>query len=335
MGRYIVRRLAQAVLMLFALSIVLFLLLYLIPGGPQAVLFNPRLGLAARNAISAKYGLTDIHGNPQPLPLQYLNYMQHLFQGDLASFNTGRPVLVEIGDRLPYTLQLFALSLTFAVIVALLLGVISAIRQYSITDYAATIGAYFGIAMPVFFIALVLQYLFGVLLQPFFVTVTGSNWPIFGIASPDADSYSFFQLIGDRLQHLFLPTLALSLIFIAAWSRYLRSSMLDTVKQDFIRTARAKGLSGRAVFFRHALRNALIPFITVVAIDFAGFAGGAVITETVFGLPGIGKLFYDSLGARDYPVLLTLLLFAAVVVIFFNLLADLLYAVLDPRISYS
>jgi peptide/nickel transport system permease protein len=135
--------------------------------------------------------------------------------------------------------------------------------------------------------------------------------------------------------HLTLPTIALSLIFIAGWSRYLRSSMLDTVKQDYIRTARAKGLSSRAVFFRHALRNALIPFVTVVAIDLAGFAGGAVITETVFGLPGIGKLFFDSLGARDYPILLTLLLFAATVVILFNLLADLLYAVLDPRITYS
>ncbi|MGH2503597.1 MAG: ABC transporter permease [Ktedonobacterales bacterium] len=329
MGRYIIRRLAQAALMLFLLSIALFLLLYLIPGGPQAVLFNPRLDGAARAALAEKYGLN------QPLPLQYVSYMQHLFQGNLDSFNTGRPVLLEIGDRLPYTLQLFALSLTCAVILALLLGVISAIRQYSITDYVATIVAYFGIAMPVFFIALVLQYLFGVILQPFFATVTGSPWPVFGISSPNADTYTPLQLIADRLQHLILPTIALSLLFVASWSRYLRSSMLDTVKQDYVRTARAKGLSNRAVFFRHALRNALIPFVTVVAIDFAGFAGGAVITETVFGLPGIGKLFFDSLGARDYPVLLTLLLFAATMVVFFNLLADLLYGVLDPRISYS
>lgn len=329
MGRYIVRRLAQAALMLFVLSIVLFMLLYLIPGGPQAVLFNPHLGKAARDALTVKYGLN------QPLPVQYVTYMQHLFRGDLDSFNTGRPVQVEIGSRLPYTLQLFALSLTGAVIIALLLGVISAIRQYSLTDYVATIGAYFGIAMPIFFIALVLQYIFGVVLRPFFTNVMGTGWPIFGIASPDADSYSFPLLVWDRLVHLTLPAIALSLIFIASWSRYLRSSMLDTVKQDYIRTARAKGLSNRAVFFRHALRNALIPFITVVAIDIAGFAGGAVITETVFGLPGIGKLFYDSLGARDFPILLTLLLFAAVVVILVNLLADLLYAVLDPRITYS
>ena len=329
MGRYIVRRLAQAALMLFLLSIVLFLLLYLIPGGPQAVLFNPRLGKAARDALAAKYGLN------QPLPLQYVNYMQHLFQGDLDSFNTGRPVQVEIGARLPYTMQLFALSLTCAVVIALVLGVVSAIRQYSLTDYIATIGAYFGIAMPIFFIALVLQYVFGVLLRPFFTTVLGTGWPVFGISSPDADSYPFFWFAWDRLLHLILPAIALSLIFIAAWSRYLRSSMLDTVKQDFIRTARAKGLSNRRVFFRHALGNALIPFITVVAIDIAGFAGGAVITETVFGLPGIGKLFYDSLGARDYPILLTLLLFAATVVVIVNLLADLLYGVLDPRITYS
>lgn len=329
MGRYIIRRLVQAVVMLFLLSIAFFLLLYMIPGGPQAVLFNPRLGRAARDALADKYGLN------RPLPLQYVSYMQHLFAGDLDSFNTGRPVQLEIGDRLPYTLQLFALALTFAVIVALLLGVVAAIRQYSLTDYVTTIGAYFGIAMPVFFIALVLQYLFGVILRPFFLTVLGTNWPIFGVSSSNADSLSPIQFIGDRLMHFTLPTIALSMIFIASWSRYLRSSMLDTVKQDYIRTARAKGLSNRAVFFRHALRNALIPFITVVAIDFAGIAGGAVITETVFGLPGIGKLFFDSLSARDYPILLTLLLFAATVVIFFNLLADLLYAVLDPRITYS
>lgn len=329
MGRYIIRRLAQAGVMLFLLSIVFFLLLYMIPGGPQAVLFNPRLGKAARDALAAKYGLN------RPLPLQYVSYMQHLFQGDLDSFNTGRPVQLEIGDRLPYTLQLFAFALTFAVIIALLLGVISAIRQYSLTDYLTTIGAYFGIAMPVFFIALVLQYLFGVILRSFFLTTLGTNWPIFGVSSNNADSLPPLQFIGDRLMHLTLPTIALSMIFIASWSRYLRSSMLDTVKQDYIRTARAKGLSNRAVFFRHALRNALIPFITVVALDFAGIAGGAVITETVFGLPGIGKLFFDSLSARDYPILLTLLLFAATVVILFNLLADLLYAVLDPRITYS
>lgn len=329
MGRYIVRRLAQALLMLFVLSMVLFALLYLIPGGPQAVLFNPHLNGAARAALAHKYGLD------KPLPVQYVLFMQNLFSGTLDSFNTGRPVQLEIGSRLPYTIQLFALSLTFAVIIALLLGVVSAIRQYSVTDYAATIAAYFGIAMPIFFIALVLQNLFGVILQPFFITTMGQAWPIFGISSPDADSYGFFQLVGDRIIHLILPTFALSLVFIASWSRYLRSSMLDTVKQDYIRTARAKGLSGRAVFFKHALRNALMPFITVVAIDVAGFASGAVITESVFGLPGIGKLFLDSLSARDYPVLLTLLLFAALIVVLFNLIADVLYGILDPRISYS
>jgi peptide/nickel transport system permease protein len=329
MGRYVVRRLAQSVLMLFLLSIFLFLLLHLIPGGPEQVLFNPRLGAAQRAALAHKYGLD------QSLPLQYAFYMEHLFRGDLDSFNTGRPVLVEIGARLPFTMQLFACALIFAVIIALLLGVVSAVRQYSLVDYSATVGAYFGIAMPIFFIALVLQYLFGIILQPFFVNVFGFNWPIFGLSSPNASSLPPLQFIGDRLLHLVLPTIALSLIFIAGWSRYLRSSMLDTVKQDFIRTARAKGLSSGTIFFRHALRNALIPFVTVVAIDIAGFAGGAVITETVFALPGVGKLFYDSLGARDYPILLTLLLFAAAVVIAFNLIADILYGVLDPRISYS
>jgi peptide/nickel transport system permease protein len=329
MGRYIIRRLLQAVFLLFMLSIFLFLLLHLLPGGPQNVLFNPRLTRAARAALAHKYGLD------KPLPLQYLFYMQHLFQGDLTSINTNRPVLLEIGSRLQYTLQLFALALSFALVIALLLGVISAVRQYSVTDYTVTVLSYFGIAMPVFFFALILQQLFGVTLRPFFENVLGFDWPVFGVTSNDTSSFTTLQLIGDRLLHLALPTLVLSLLFIAQWSRYLRSSMLDTVKQDYIRTARAKGLSGRTVFFRHALRNALIPFITVVALDFAGFAGGAVITETKFALPGVGKLFYDSLTYRDFPVLLTLLLFIAAVVILFNLLADVLYGVLDPRISYS
>ena len=139
----------------------------------------------------------------------------------------------------------------------------------------------------------------------------------------------------DYLIHLILPTIVLSILFIASWSRYLRSSMLDTVKQDYIRTARSKGLSSRSVFFRHALRNALIPFITVVAIDFGGIAGGAVITETIFAWPGMGYLFYDALTSRDYPILIAMLLFAAASVIIFNLIADVLYGVVDPRIRYS
>jgi peptide/nickel transport system permease protein len=328
MGRYIIRRLLQAVLLLFLLSIFLFVMLHLLPGGPQQVLFNPRLSKAARAALAAKYGVD------KPLPVQYLFYMQHLLQGDLTSFGTGQPVFSEIGDRLPYTLQLFAAALGFALVVALLLGVIAAVRQYSVTDYTVTVLSYFGIAMPVFFFALILQKLFGVILRPYFNSL-GFNWPIFGLTAVDTTGFTPLDYITSRLFHLILPTLVLSLLFIAQWSRYLRSSMLDTVKQDYIRTARAKGLGGSAVFFRHALRNALIPFVTVVALDFAGFAGGAVITETKFALPGIGKLFFDSLSLRDYPILLTMLLFAAMVVVLFNLIADLLYGVLDPRISYS
>ena len=158
--------------------------------------------------------------------------------------------------------------------------------------------------------------------------------PDYGIATPNAD----FGPVGnfeDRLVHLVLPTIVLSLLFIAGWSRYLRSSMLDVVKQDYVRTARAKGLAGRVVFFRHALRNALIPLITQLAIDFGAFAGGAAITETVFGWPGVGKFFIDALRNRDYPVLMALLLIATASVLIFNLIADLLYGVVDPRIRYS
>ena len=333
MGRYIVRRLLQAVLLLFLLSIGLFVLLHLLPGGPEAVLFNPRLSGAARLALAVKYGLRYPDGTMVPLPLQYLFYVQHLFQGDLTSITTNQPVLSEIGDRLPATLELFGAALGFAVVAALLLGVLSAVRQYSLLDYVVTVLSYFGIAMPIFFLGFILQQALGIQARPFFCQFVCI--PTFGRTSPDTSGFTQLQIIGDYLVHLILPATALSLLFIAQWSRYLRSSMLDTVRQDYIRTARAKGLSGRTVFFRHALRNALIPFITVVALDFAGAAGGAVITETIFAWPGIGRLFYDSLTTRDYPILLTMLLFAAAVVILFNLAADLFYAVLDPRIRYS
>jgi len=180
--------------------------------------------------------------------------------------------------------------------------------------------------MPVFWFGLILQEIFGV----------GLHWlPVFGNTSADTSGFSQADLILDRVEHLILPAIMLSVLFIATWSRYLRSSMLDVVKQDYVRTAKAKGLSSRAVFFRHALRNALIPLVTVVALSFGGIVGGAVVTETVFAWPGMGSLFFSALGLPDYPVLMAFLLLGSASVIAFNLLADILYAVIDPRIRYS
>lgn len=330
MRRYIIRRLLQAVLLLFILSIFFFLLIHAIPGGPERVFLAPRQTAEARRQIIHNLGLD------QPLYIQYLKWLGGLLHGDLGtSFTDNQPVASDIVARIPATLELFAAALSFALVVAIIFGVVSAVRQYSILDYTLTTFAYFGISMPIFWFGLILQELFGVTLLPMFYYSFGLRWPIFGLSAPDTSDYSTLQLFGDRLLHLVLPTLVLSLLFIAGWSRYLRSSMLDTVKQDYIRTARAKGLGGRTIFFRHALRNALIPFVTVVAIDFGGIFAGATITETVFAWPGLGLLFFDSLDDRNYPILLAMLLIAATSVIVFNLIADVLYGVIDPRIRYS
>lgn len=316
-----IRRLLQAVLLLFILSIGLFLLIHAIPGGPERVFLAPHETAAERQAIIHNFGLD------QPLYVQYLRWIGGALHGDFGtSFVDYQSVSSDIGSRLPATLELFVASLGFALIVAILGGVISAVRQYSITDYTITTLSYFGISMPIFWFALILQNIFGVNLHML---------PVFGQNSYNTSGFSAFDYFDDYLVHLILPMICLSLLFIAGWSRYLRSSMLDTVKQDYIRTARAKGLSFTRIFFRHALRNALIPFVTVVAIDFGGIASGAVITETVFAWPGIGYLFYGALTDRDYPILLAMLLLAAASVITFNLVADILYGVIDPRIRYS
>jgi peptide/nickel transport system permease protein len=203
--------------------------------------------------------------------------------------------------------------------------VISAVRQGTLTDYSLTILAYIGISMPAFLLGLFLQDIFGVWLHWLPTSGTGS----YGYGLSPLDS------LIDRLQHLILPVIALSILFIAGWSRYMRSSTIEVVKQDYMRTARAKGVASAPLLFRHALRNAVIPLITIVALDFGAIAGGATITEGVFAWPGMGLLFIDSLTRRDYPVLIAMLMLSAFFVIAFNLIADILYAVMDPRIRYS
>lgn len=321
MRRYIIRRLIQAVVMLFVMTIIFFLLIHAIPGGPDRVLFNPKLPPAVRVQLRHQFGLD------QPLYIQYWNWLTQVLHGNFGySFVDNQTVMSDIGARAPATIELFVVGMLFALIVAVLLGVFSAVRQYSLTDYVATVVAYFGISMPVFFFGLVLQEIFAVQLGWF---------PDLGRASVDQSGFTALEVFEDYAVHLVLPVLMFSLLFIAVWSRYLRSSMLDVVKQDYVRTARAKGLSSRVVFFRHALRNALIPLITQVAIDFGGIAAGAVITESIFAWPGLGQLFLASLTNRDYPVILAMLIFITASVIVANLIADVLYGVVDPRIRYS
>ncbi|HEX9133192.1 MAG TPA: ABC transporter permease [Ktedonobacteraceae bacterium] len=320
MGRYIIRRILQAIPLLFFLSIGMFGLIHLLPGGPEAVLFNPHMTAQARASLRANLGLDD------PVPVQYVKWLTSALTFNFGfSFATYEPVSQVIARRFPPTLELFGTALLLALILAILLGVISAVRQGTLTDYSLTVLAYFGIAMPVFLLGLFAQDIFAVWLHWLPTSGTGS----YGAPLAPFDAFM------DHLQHLVLPMLVLAVAFIAGWSRYMRSSMIETVKQDYMRTARAKGVAPATVLFRHALRNAVIPLITVVALDFGAIAGGATITEGVFAWPGMGLLFIDSLGRRDYPVLLAMLMIGAVFVITFNLIADILYAVMDPRIRYS
>src|SRR5947209_9752894 len=289
MGRYIIRRLLQAILLLFLLSLGMFLLLHLMPGGPVGVLFNPRQSGAVKAALTKQFGLD------QPLIVQYFKWLGSALVGNFGySFADFQPVTQIIAHRFPATLELFTYALTFALILAIILGVISAVRQGSITDYTLTSLSYFGISMPIFLFGLFAQYIFGVWL----------HW----LPTSGTETYGYtFDAFGkylDHLSHLLLPMLVLSLTFIAGWSRYMRSSMIEVVKQDYMRTARAKGVGPVSILFRHALRNAVIPLVTVVALDFGAVAGGATITEGIFAWPGMGLLFFQSLEARDYPILL-------------------------------
>ncbi len=320
MGRYVIRRLLQAIPLLLLVSVFMFLLIHALPGGPEQVIFNPHLSPAGRAALRARFGLDD------SLPIQYLKWLKNIITGDFGfSFATNQPVSQILSDRFPATLKLFVLAFALALVFAILLGIISAIRQNTITDYILTSVSYFGIAMPAFLLGIFLQDIFAVQLHLLPVSGTSTSGMTF-------DAFNSFL---DGFLHLLLPMLTLSILFVAGWSRYMRSSMIEVVKQDYIRTARAKGVSTTSILLGHALRNAVIPLITVVAIDFGSVAGGAVLTEGIFAWPGMGSLFLGSLDSRDFPVLLAILILSAILVISFNLIADILYAVMDPRIRYS
>lgn len=314
---YATRRLLQLIPLLFGISIVLFAVIQAAPGGPEGALLNS--GRFIDPAVIEAY--RERLGVDQPVHVQYVRWLTAAISGDFGtSFSTTRPVSEMIAERLPATLELMGAAFLFAAIVAIFLGVVSAIKQYSWFDHLGTGLSFVGIAMPVFWFALILQLVFGVLL----------GWlPIAGTETVGATS------LGDHLLHLVLPTVVLSFNYIAGWSRYLRSSLIDVMRADYIRTARAKGLPERRVIGVHALRNALIPLLSVMALNLSSLFSGAVITETVFAWPGIGRLFVQAMFARDYPLLMGILMLGSLMVIVFNLVADLLYGALDPRIRFD
>lgn len=303
--------------MLLGISVVVFAIIQAAPGGPETMLLQSgrMVDPAAVEAYRVRLGLD------QPVPVQYARWLGAAAQGDLGvSFTSGRPVARVILERLPATVELMGTSFLLAAVLALLVGVVSAVRQYSWFDHVGTGLSFTGIAMPVFWFGLILQLVFAVQL----------GWlPVSGRRTVGVSS------ILDHARHLVLPALVLSLRYVAGWSRYLRSSMLGALRSDYIRTARAKGLSERQVVWGHALRNAMVPVVSVMALDTAGLFSGAIITEVVFAWPGIGRLFVVSMEQRDYPVLMGVLLMGSLMVILFNLLADLVYGWLDPRIRYD
>ena len=312
---YVAKRIGFAVLMLVGVSIILFTIMRLAPGGPEAVLVGGEFSQEAAAQIRQRLGLD------RPLVLQYASWAGAALRGDLGrSFKTGDAVTVLILDRLGPTLQLTGCALAFALVVAVPLGVLAAVRRGSIWDTLGSSVSLFGVSFPSFWLGIMLILLFSEVL---------GLLPASGLSE-----YGREGDVAARVRHLVLPTLTLGLIQMAAFMRFTRSSLLEVLRQDYVRTARAKGLSGTRVVWRHALRNALIPVITVVGLSLPTLVGGAVLTETVFAWPGIGRLAVGAVFERDYPVIMGVNLMIAAVVITANLVTDLAYCVIDPRISY-
>jgi peptide/nickel transport system permease protein len=315
-SEYLTRRIAGVAPMLLAVSAVVFGILHLVPGGPLAVyLENPSLTPDQIETLRRQLGLD------QPVPIQYLLWLKSFVVGDWGfSFVSGRPAEEVVLERVPATLFLMGSAFLLAGMIAVPLGVFTALHQYSPLDYIATAGAFFGISMPTFWFALMLQLAFAI----------GLGWlPSAGMLDIADGS------VPDRLRHVVLPATVLSLLYIARWTRYVRSAILEAIRLDHVQVARAKGLFERQVILRHVLRNALIPVLTVVAVDLAALFSGAVVTETVFAWPGMGQLFIASLLKVDYTVLMGILMIGSAAVILLNLAVDLMYAWLDPRIHYA
>lgn len=319
MGRYILRRLLISIPTLLAISAVLFAILALAPGDPMSQFaLNPEVPPEVRERVKASLGLD------QPLPIRYAKWIGGIVTGDFGfSFATRGPVTDLIVQRLPNTLLVLGVAYTISVLIAIPIGILSAVRRYSVFDYGATTMAFIGISVPTFFTGLLLIIIFAVKLK-WFPFLYDSR-----VVVHDLDT------LGQQLRQSIMPIAVLTLFNTAQLTRYVRSEMLENLPQDYVRTARAKGLHERPVIARHVLRNSLIPVVTLIALGIPTIFTGAIITEQIFAIPGIGHLLVKSIFSTDTPVVLAITFLFAALVVFFNLVADVLYAVLDPRIRYS
>jgi len=318
--KYIIRRIVQAIPILFGITLLTFMIMQLAPGNPMVTMIDPSISMEDLARAEQSLGLD------RPLIVQYWQWLKQILSGNLGyTIRTGQPVSALIGARLPATLLLTSTALVISFILGVPLGVFSASHKYSIPDYGLTLGAFVGISIPGFFLGLGLIYIFALKLGWF---------PTSGLMGIGMN-YEGWPYFIDRVRHLFLPALALALPNMAAVMRFTRSSMIEVLTHDYIRTSRAKGLSAKVVLFKHALRNSLIPVITIFGLSIPFLFGGAYITEQVFNWPGMGSLGIAAITGREYPIVMGLNLFTSTLVLMGNLIADILYAFVDPRIRYS
>ena len=334
--RYICKRLLNLIPVLLGITLLVFAFLHLIPGDPALVMLGDRASPEQVEAMREQLGLNE------PLPLQYLAFLGNVLRLDFGtSILSQIPIATEISTRWPATFELSVAAMLVAVILGIPAGVIAAVRKNSAIDNVAMSASLVGVSMPVYWLGLLLIYLFAVNLNwlppsgRIGIEAARGFQPITGFYVLDALIQLNFSALGDVLAHLVLPALTLGTIPLAIVARLTRSAMLEVIGQDYIRTARAKGLKERFVIFKHALKNALLPVVTIIGLQFGTLLGGAILTETIFSWPGIGSWIYEGILARDYPVVQGGVVFVAAAFVLINLLVDISYALLDPRIQYK
>ncbi len=356
MFQYIIRRILLAIPVLFGIMLVTFALTRMIPGDPCRAMLGEKATADVCERFTKQYGLD------KPIPVQFVIYMGKIIQGDFgSSIRFSRPVMLILAERLPMTIELGFLALIFSVVIGIPAGIISAVKRNSAADVLTMVIANMGVSMPVYWLGLMLAYTFALLLKDTFLWLPPSGRLTAGITSvpfyqilgwqlePNTAKFYITQflsnlyilngiitgdwkLVGDALKHLILPAVALGTIPLAIIARMTRSSMLEVLKQDYIRTARAKGLRKNLVILKHALRNAMLPIVTIIGLEFGILFAGALLTESIFGLAGVGRILYEAITARDFPIIQAFTVVIATGYVVVNLLVDISYVFIDPRI---
>jgi len=319
MTSFILRRLLHMFITLVGISIISWIIITQAPGSPIALTMDPKVSPKIIEQMEKNYDLD------KPVYQQYFLWIKKLLTGKLYSFKDGRPVMEKIGERIWNTLLLNLVATIIIFSLAIPLGIFSAKRQYTLLDHLGTFGAFLGLSIPGFWLAYLI--ILG--------TVELFGYPVLGMRSFVTEGFGMAEIVLDRIWHLMLPALIMAIHGIAGLSRYTRSSMLEVIRQDYIRTAKAKGVPEETVYYKHGLKNALLPIITLFGFLIPGLIGGSIIMESVFAWPGIGRLAYQAVLARDYPVVMTILTISAVLTLIGNFIADILYGIADPRIRYQ